>query len=182
MSDYYQRNYRQYLPANLDARVLDIGCGQGNFVRYLNGLGYRDITAVDIDENAIASLKGLKGVKAKRLALGSELPTELRGPWDLIVAKQMIYYLDRREAASLVRSISQSLSKDGLLAIEVFNGSLLSSRFTELKDPAILTAYTELGLKRLLEWNGLTVDRLFGADTGGGVIYRMVRSIWFRIS
>ena len=80
-------------------------------------------------------------------------PTGARGT--LIVAKQMIYYLDRRDAAAFVRSLSNSLAHDGRVLVEIFNGSLLSGRFTELKDPAILTAYTELGLKRLLEWNGL---------------------------
>ena len=99
----------------------------------------------------------------------------------LIVAKQMIYYLDRREAAAFVRSLSNSLANDGRVLVEIFNGSLLSSRFTELKDPAILTAYTELGLKRLLEWNGLEVERLFGAQSGGSGLYRMLRSLWFDI-
>jgi hypothetical protein len=112
--------------------------------------------------------------------LRSELPASLAGPWDLIIAKQMIYYLDRREAASFVRSLAASLTPDGRLLVEIFNGSLLSSSFTEQKDPGILTAYTELGLKRLLEANGLTVERLFGADAGNGLAYRALRSLWFK--
>ena len=181
MSDYYDRNYRSLLPSDRKAAILDIGCGQGDFVRYLHRLGYRNITAIDIDEKAIAALQGLDGVKSYRVEIGRELPADLAGPWDTIIAKQMIYYLDRREAAAFVRSLAQSLAASGRVIVETFNGSLLSSRFTEQKDPAILTAYTELGLKRLLEWNGLVVQRMFGADPGSGTLYRVLRSIWFRL-
>lgn len=179
MTRYYDHNYRRFLPEDLNAPILDIGCGQGDFVRYVHGLGYRNITAVDIEEQTVLSLQGLQGVTARCHEIGGELPPDLAGPWELIVAKQMIYYLDRRQAAAFVRSISRSLAGDGRLLVEIFNGALLSSRFTELKDPAILTAYTELGLKRLLEWNGLKVERLFGAQSGGSWLYRLLRSAWF---
>lgn len=181
MTDYYEANFRPYLPEDRDAAILDVGCGQGDFVRYLHGLGYRNITAVDIDERAIATLEGLDGVTARRAEIGRELPADLPGPWDLIIAKQMIYYLERREAASFVRSLAAALAKDGRLLVEIFNGSLVSSRFTENKDPGIITAYTELGLKRLLEWNGLKVERMFGADAGGSFLYRTLRSLWVGI-
>ena len=179
MSDYYQTNYRPLLPRDHKSAILDIGCGQGDFVRYLHGLGYRNITAIDIDKRAIDALQGLEGVTARQVEIGRELPAGLSGPWDLIVAKQMIYYLDRRDAAAFVRSLLEALAENGRVVVEIFNGSLMSSRFTENKDPGILTAYTELGLKRLLEGNGLQVERLFGANAGSSLIYRTLRSLWF---
>jgi SAM-dependent methyltransferase len=181
MTSYYDENYRPFLPEDLNAPILDIGCGQGDFVRYLHGLGYRNITAADTDERAIAALQCMQGVTAIQVEIDDRLSPELAGPWALIITKQMIYYLDRRQAAAFVRSLSSSLTGDGRVLVEIFNGSLLSSRFTELKDPAILTAYTELGLKRLIEWNGLKVERLFGAQSGGNWLYRLLQSLWFRI-
>ena len=179
MGNYYDDNYRRFLPEDRNAPILDVGCGQGDFVRYLHGLGFRNITAIDIDGQAVAALQGLEGVTALRHEIGEQLPAEPAGPWALIIAKQMIYYLDRRQAPFFVRSLSNSLAKDGRALVEIFNGSLLSSRFTELKDPAILTAYTELGLKRLLERNGLEVEHLFGGRSGGSGLYRMLQSLWF---
>lgn len=178
MTSYYEANFRHFLPEDRNSAILDLGCGQGDFVRYLHGLGYRNITAVDIDQQSIDALQAVEGVSAHRLEIGKELPAALAGPWDLIVAKQMIYYLDRREAASLARSFARSLSGNGHLIVEIFNGSLLSSGFTAQKDPGILTAYTELGLKRLLEGNGLQVEQLFGANAGSGWLYRTLRKIW----
>ena len=53
MPNYYDDNYKAFLPEDRNAAILDIGCGPGDFVRYLHGLGYRNITAVDIDEAAV---------------------------------------------------------------------------------------------------------------------------------
>lgn len=181
MTAYYDDNYRSLLPADRQAAILDIGCGRGDFVRYLHELGYRNITAVDSDDAAIVVLQDIDGTIARRVEISGELPIQLSGPWDLIIAKQMIYYLDRRQAPTFVRSLADSLGPNGRLIVEIFNGSLLSSRFTELKDPAILTAYTELGLKRLLERNGLKVERLFGAQSGGSGVYRLLQWLWFRL-
>ncbi|MBN8501071.1 MAG: class I SAM-dependent methyltransferase, partial [Sphingomonadales bacterium] len=63
MSEYYDRNYRRFLPADRNAPIIDIGCGDGDFVRYAHGLGYRNITAVDIDHEALAPLARLDGVR-----------------------------------------------------------------------------------------------------------------------
>jgi 2-polyprenyl-3-methyl-5-hydroxy-6-metoxy-1,4-benzoquinol methylase len=62
MSGYYEINYRPFLPQDRHAAILDIGCGQGDFVRYMHSLGYSNITAVDIDRHAIDGLQGLDGV------------------------------------------------------------------------------------------------------------------------
>jgi len=176
--NYYDENYRALLPEDRAAPILDVGCGQGDFVRYLHGLGYRNITAVDRDAQAVASLTGLDGVTTIRANADANYVGSLGGGWALIVAKQMLYYFDRKEAPEFVRSLADALDKDGRLVVEIFNGALLSSRFTELKDPGILTAYTENGLKRLLEGSGLIVERMEGVRAGGR-IYRALQAIWF---
>lgn len=175
---YYDANYRRWLPDERQAPILDIGCGQGDFVRYLYGLGYRNITAVDIDAAAIAALRGLDGVTPLNADIGEELPSTLAGPWALIVAKQMIYYLDRRQAPALLQSLAAALAPDGRLIVEIFNGALQSSQFTEAKDPGILTAYTDLGLERLLVGADMKVERMEGAVIQSSFPYRIARSAW----
>ena len=178
---YYDNNYRQWLPDDRGARILDVGCGQGGFVRYAHGLGYRNITAVDRDAEAVGALQSLDGVTAVTADIGEELPPALNGPWALIVAKQMIYYLDRRQAPVLLRSLSNALEPDGRVIVEIFNGALLSSRFTQAKDPGILTAYADLGLERLLKGAGLQVEALEGAVIDASIPYRIAQSAWRRL-
>lgn len=178
---YYDDNYRRWLPKDHKAPILDLGCGQGDFVRYAHGLGYRNITAIDHDAAAIKALKGLKGVTAVHARADAAVLKGLKRKWALIIAKQMLYYFDRREAPAFVRAMTEALAADGRLVVEIFNGALLSSRFTELKDPAILTAYTENGLARLLEANGFKIEELEGARFESGGIYRSLQAIWFEL-
>lgn len=176
---YYSENYARWLPEDHNAPILDVGCGQGDFVRYLHGLGYRNITAVDLDSHSIEGLKRLEGVTAIEARADAEFIAGLATNWAVIIVKQAIYYFDRHEAGPFVRALADNLSPDGWLLVEIFNGGLLSGRFTELKDPTIMTAYSDLGLKRLLEWNGLVVEHISGARAiGHGLkwrLYRMVR-------
>jgi SAM-dependent methyltransferase len=181
---YYDDNYASLLPAARDAAILDLGCGQGDLARYLSDRGYRHVTAIDSDEDCVARLAGAAGVTAKVSLVDPSRIERRRGGWPLIVAKQVIYYFDRREAPDLIASLRDALAPDGRLIVEIFNGALLNSRFTELKDPGILTAYTEHGLRRLLEQNGLVVEQLFGAKLRfrglRGFVYAMAQSLWFR--
>ena len=181
----YDDNYRRFLRADLNAPILDLGCGQGDFVRYLSELGYRRVTAVDRDAEAIAALRDVPGVTAKTAEATADTVEQHPGGWALIVAKQMIYYIDRRDAPAFVTALGQALAPDGRLIVELFNGALLSSRFTELKDPGILTAYTENGLRRLLDQNGFIVEHLFGAalrrSALRGALYAAAQAVWFRL-
>ena len=180
---YYEDNYRPFLPEDRDAPILDLGCGQGDFVRYLSELGYRHVTAVDRDPQAIAALSNVPGTTAVESDAGTMAKRPIQ--WDLIVAKQMIYYFDRREAPDFLRALARALAPDGRLIVEIFNGALLSSRFTELKDPGILTAYTENGLQRLLEQSGFVVEHLSGVKLRRrgfrGAIYAMAQAAWFSL-
>jgi SAM-dependent methyltransferase len=185
MSGYYDLNYRRFMPAALDAPIIDIGCGDGDFVRYAHGLGYRNITAVDIDAAALAGLASLDGVTVIEAAADAAFVDRLGGTFALIVVKQMIYYLTRREAPPFVAALGQSLADDGVLLIEIYNASLASARFTQGKDPFIQTAYGEKGLDRLLDSQGLTVSELFGASSPKGgflrVVYTGLAKVWFTI-
>ena len=181
---HYELNYRALLPDDHDARILDLGCGDGGFLKFAHDLGYRNLTGVDRDEQAIASLGTIKGLTSIHAEVGPEFLARLGGSWDLIVAKQMIYYFDRSEVRGIVEAVAQLLAPGGRLVVEIFNGALMSSRFTELKDPGIRTAYTDLGLKRLLEWNGLAVDHIGGAEVPRqrirSHIYHYLQWCWFR--
>jgi SAM-dependent methyltransferase len=181
--EYYRDNYLWLLPDDRKAPILDLGCGEGDFSRFLSECGYRNVTAVDRNASAIAALKNVPGINPRTEDIGADT-IEPRG-WALIVAKQVIYYFDRRQAPAVVAAMRDALATDGRLIVEIFNGALISGQFTELKDPGILTAYTELGLRRLLEQNGFVVESISGAKIRNrglqGALYATARALWFRI-
>lgn len=185
MSSYYDLNFRRYLPADPAAPILDIGCGQGDFVRYAQGLGHRAITAVDIDVDALEPLAKLDGVKTMAAPADADFVAGLGESYQLIVVKQMIYYHTRREVVPFVAALRDRLAPDGVLLVEIFNASATSGLLPLAKDPFIQTAYNEKGIARLLQSQGLTVSEVFGvAQPSGGLkrkLYDFAGRCWFAL-
>jgi SAM-dependent methyltransferase len=167
------------------APILDIGCGDGDFVRYAQGLGHRAVTAVDIDTAALAPLAGLDGVQTIEAAADADFVNALDGQYQLIVVKQMLYYLTRREAVPFVAALRDRLAPGGILLVEIYNAAMASGRYPQAKDPFIQTAYSDKGLIRLLQSQGLTVSEVFGVSLpkGGPLrwVYDLAARCWFSL-
>jgi SAM-dependent methyltransferase len=92
--------------------VLDLACGHGRHARYLAGLGY-DVTAVDRDSGALASLAGAGGVRTVQADLeGAPWPLE-GAVFDGVVVTN---YLHR----PLFDRLAASLGPGGVLVYETF--------------------------------------------------------------
>jgi len=97
----------------------------------------------------------------------------------------MIYYIDRGQSLQFMQALRDALTEDGMLIIEYFNASLISSRFTEMKDPFIRTAYTEHSMLRLITASGLREWATFGErmiyKNWRSSLYGAMRSLWFTL-
>lgn len=59
----YADNYRDLLPPDTGARILEIGCGAGQLLYYIRNEGYKNIEGADIGDAQIKLLEkmGIKG-------------------------------------------------------------------------------------------------------------------------
>ena len=76
-------------------RVLEIGCGAGNFTRRLASLADQ-VLALDVSSDAIAKARTAEGAQSHvefRTANVMEYDPKPEGPWDLIIMSETIYYL-----------------------------------------------------------------------------------------
>ena len=182
---YYERHYRDLLPSDRDAAILDIGCGQGDLLRFLHAEGYRAVAGIDADAKLVDAIEPMEGVMISQATASADFLRERPQAYDTIIMKQMIYYLSRSDASDFVRAAAGALKPGGQLIVEVFNGALLSAPYTEAKDPGILTRYTEHSLRGLLEANGFAMTQLSGLpDAAPGLragVYYALRNVWIAI-
>ena len=173
------------MPADRNAAIIDVGCGNGDFVRFAHGLGYRDILALDIDRNALSLISELDGVVKMHAQADARFFNNIDKKFDLIILKQMIYYYDRGSVVSFLEAARDKLSEEGTLIVEIFNGGLLSGRYTEVKDPGIRTSYSELSLERLLVQCGYVVHEIFGFRQSElsfkTTLYQLIKNVAFSI-
>jgi SAM-dependent methyltransferase len=96
-------------------RALEVGCSIGVFTAMLAPL-CEELLAVDVSEKAAAvakeRLNSLPHVSVERLTLPEETP---EGPFDLIVASEVLYYWPKDVMLAALRRFEEVLTPGGVL-------------------------------------------------------------------
>jgi len=96
-------------------RALEVGASIGVFTEMLADR-CDELLAVDVSERAVAAarerLSGRRKVLVERRTLPEEMP---EGPFDLIVASEVLYYFTREEMLAALRAFERELARGGVL-------------------------------------------------------------------
>ena len=49
----FRKRFAPLLPARKDAAILDLGCGYGEFVHFLQTQGFTDVSGIDLNETQV---------------------------------------------------------------------------------------------------------------------------------
>jgi 2-polyprenyl-3-methyl-5-hydroxy-6-metoxy-1,4-benzoquinol methylase len=181
MDQILELNYSKHLPESKSARILDFGCGTGRVLNYLSQKGYTNFLGVDMDKSALNGVPAHLQKNTQHINSLEEFLSNC-GTFDLIIAKDVIYYFPRHDLVNHCRRIFEKLNSNGTAIVEVFNGAQLSSSFTAFKDIGIQTILTESSLKQTLESSQLEVLEIFEQerpiDSIKGCIYWLLQKIW----
>jgi len=114
--------YLPYLSSlNPDSHILEIGCGQGFFLEYLMGKGFRQVEGIDISEEQIAlATKRNLNVKAGDVFGFFEDQNRF---FNCIVAFDLIEHFTKDEILLLVTEIFAHLKPGGIFLLQTLNGA-----------------------------------------------------------
>ena len=117
-SEYEQDKYARTLAVlgeRTFRRALEAGASIGVFTEMLSDR-CDELLAVDVSERAVAAarrrLSGRGHVRVERRTLPEEMPD---GPFDLIVASEVLYYFPREEMLTVLRGFERELARGGVL-------------------------------------------------------------------
>ena len=148
--DYYDKN----------AKVLDLGCGNGRFLKFLNKHGFKSYLGVDQSDKLLEIAKrenpGLKFM----LGDMSELK-DLKGKYDAIFAIASFHHLPRSLQLKTLKLWRRHLNDDGILFMT--NWNLLQRRFWHRWLSCLLNP--RFGLSALLIPFNSKVERYYFAFT-----------------
>ena len=120
--------FGKFLPQEKDAKILDLGCGSGNFIAWLQGLGYTNTKGVDISKEQIERGES-RGIKNLMLADAKEFLRGREHQFDVIFARDFLEHFPKEEVLELATLIHKALKEKGYLVGQTLNGeSLLAGR------------------------------------------------------
>lgn len=185
MFPYFDLNYRQWLPEDKNASILDFGCGPGSLLLYLQSQGYRNVTGFDTDSRYAAYVKENVFPRTDFRPDGRTFLSEHAQTYDLIVCRHVAYYFPKAELQEWMQSLRSALKPGGRLILEVYNAAGIFGPWPLFNDPFIQIAFTDFLLTKTLGRAGFKIEGLFeGKSPGTGIrhwVWLQARRVWFQI-
>jgi len=121
-----KKRYENILLQDKGANIIDIACGGGHFLYFLQQQGYIHTQGIDISQEQldVAEKMGVKNLQKEDF--GEYLPKCL-GKFDMIIANDIIEHLTKDEVLNFLDTIYNSLKPRGHILIGVPNVQCLFS-------------------------------------------------------
>ena len=151
--NYFRRNYLAYMPKTRGARILELGCGRGQFLHFLRSEGYTNVVAIDLDPEHVAQCRGF-GYEVSVADMNAFIPTCEDASFDMVVMNDLIEHVARTEAVTLLEAIRVKLRPGGRLFIKTCNCNNPLGMATFFSDFTHLEGYAPLKLEHLAAITG----------------------------
>lgn len=165
---YFQKNYLEYLPQNKNARILDLGCGIGEFVGFCIEKNYLNVIGVDTSAENIeycrSSYEGGTFVLSDIFEY-LENNTNKGDKFDCIIFNDVIEHLTKNEVIDVLSKIKDNLDIGGNVIIKTPN---MANPFVNTAGRYIdfthETGFTEFSIKQCLRAVGFSKIIVKGTD------------------
>lgn len=154
----FSRTLGPWLPLDKDAPILDVACGEGALLAFLQNRGYTNLSGFDLSpENvAICHQRALTFVRQHNALCLSQLqPSD---EFDAIFCLDIIEHLDKEEAVPFLRQAHSRLKNGGALVLQTPNMGSVVGLFHRYIDLTHQFALTEVSLLSLLLTAGFPPD------------------------
>jgi SAM-dependent methyltransferase len=191
---YFKRVLR-HIPKERSTRVLDLGCGYGHWLHWLNQAGYHDLEGIERSVELVRTAHSLGLDFVKEGDISIHLNKRETQSCDAVLALNVLEHFAKDEAMAFVDEVFRVLTPGGVFILHmpngegIFSGSVAHGDFTHellvtsgsLRQILLCAGFSEIrsyedtpivhGLKsaiRFLIWKAArTVGRLvYAAETG----------------
>jgi SAM-dependent methyltransferase len=146
----------KFLPADRNAKILDLGCGGGHILYALRRRGYLQLTGLDQDSSLS---RDFEGSTIRYTARDIETIENIEGPYDVIIMVNVIeHFLEPKRILSIC---CKSLLPEGKILIITPNASALSHKvfgafWSGLHAPRHTLIFNPANFRQLASRQGLT--------------------------
>ena len=110
-----------YVPPDRDARIADLGCGDGVFLHFLLEAGYRHVSGIDVSAQQIARAHALGLFEARRGDIDTFLASADDRSLDVILLIDVLEHLTREQLFAVLDGVARVLSSGGVCIVHAPN-------------------------------------------------------------
>jgi len=148
-TDFYAQ-LKKYLPSDKDSRILDLGCSKGQFVNYLNELGYTNVLGLDSDKLKVDFCFARSVENVMYVDVFEFLRNDTK-TYDLFILSHFLEHLDREEIEEIFKLMSSKLKNGGSILIITPNMASFNGLYYRYMDYTHKIGFTATSLQHVLK-------------------------------
>jgi len=149
--DRIKNNYGQFINGHQDGKVIDIGPGRGEMIQVYKDLGFQNISCIDIAEDVVDHIQNCYEIESILTENTAHYFESKENNFSVVTMLHVLEHIDILYATKLLRAINKSLTKDGILIIEVPNSAnMFTGNAIWSSDITHKTQYTNMSLEQIL--------------------------------
>lgn len=158
------RSIEIFMKKNKLKKVLDVGCGSGQMIKFLCSCGF-EAKGVDIAKDAVILANKLNKKSVTKIGTATKIPYKNKS-FDLIISISVIEHLTKKEARLFLNEAKRVLRPDGFIFLVTPNFAT-PIRFFQGKnwfgynDPTHINFFTPWKLAKELKKYGFYKQKLF---------------------
>jgi 2-polyprenyl-3-methyl-5-hydroxy-6-metoxy-1,4-benzoquinol methylase len=145
-----------YLPPDRNSRILDLACGPGALLYFLEQAGYRDIAGVDVSAEQIAVAARLGIASATSATLEQFLAAQPPASADAVLAIDILEHLTRPQVMTVLAMVRRVLKPGGRCVAHVPNGEGIYSSRIRYGDFTHELAFTQNSARQVFRVAGFS--------------------------
>jgi SAM-dependent methyltransferase len=147
---------RNFFPLDKNARILDLGCGIGGFLKMYLFHGYLNAEGVDISDEDVALAHQFGMIQVKHGNVFSTLKEAKDSSYDVILFLDVLEHFSRDEILILLNESYRILGSNGRVIIHVPNAEGIFGSKIRYSDITHELAFTSNALGQILTYAGFS--------------------------
>jgi 2-polyprenyl-3-methyl-5-hydroxy-6-metoxy-1,4-benzoquinol methylase len=146
--DLFRYNYAPFF-ARKDLRILEIGCGEGYFIKVLAEHGFHDVVGIDLSPQDLAVGEAVFGLKNLHRAGAIDYLRDRGQAFDVIIAKDVLEHVHGDELGRWLQAVARGLHRTGTALLQVPNMDWLMATHERYMDLTHEHGFTRESLAQL---------------------------------
>ena len=177
--------YYNCLPRDKSASILDVGCGAGNFLRFLELEQYANIEGIELSpQQAEITRKRISGT----IHVGdvADLLAKSGKKYTLITLNDVLEHIPKNEIVHFLKTLRDGLAPNGALVVNVPQVAGLTTAYNRYNDFTHNVIFTEMSLRQVLAMAGFFDIRFIREKWPfklgfRHIAYRLARWCWYKL-